>query len=178
MKIVGVGFNKTGTKTLGVCLRHWGLKHMTFNKKVINYWRNGDYASLMQIVDDFDSFEDWPWPLIYEQIDAAFPGSKFILTRRKDSETWFTSLCNHADRTGPTVYREYVYGHSMPHKHKKEHIEVYERHIHSVRKYFEGRPNDLLEVCWEEGDGWAELSTFLGQMSPGIAFPHMGRSER
>ena len=23
MKIVGVGLNKTGTKTLGTCLRHW-----------------------------------------------------------------------------------------------------------------------------------------------------------
>ena len=160
MKVVGIGLNKTGTKTLGACLRKWGLRHATFNEDAFKCWCKDDFASLMKMIEAYDSFEDWPWPLIYREIDTAFPGSKFILTKRKCAETWFYSLCKHADRTGPTVYRERIYGFSMPHMHKKEHLHFYEHHIDSVRAYFKGRSNDLLEVCWEDGDGWDQLASF------------------
>jgi hypothetical protein len=136
---------------------------------------DGDTEELMRWVAEYESFEDWPWPLIYREIDNRFPGTKFLLTRRKDADTWFRSLCRHAERTGPTEIRKQVYGHEMPHGHRDDHVRVYEEHLRSVREYFSDRPDDLLEVCWEEGDGWAVLASFLGFENPGIAFPHENR---
>jgi hypothetical protein len=176
LKVVGIGLNKTGTTSLGECLSYWGLKHISCNQEAFNLWRNGNYTSLMEWVGKYDSFEDWPWPLIYKLIDENFPGTKFILTRRKDADTWFRSLCEHADRTGPTAYRKYIYGHEMPHAHKEHHIQIYQNNLVSIREYFRNRPSDLLEVCWEEGDGWEELSRFLGFECPIVAFPHANKS--
>ena len=113
-KVVGIGLNKTGTSTLGVCLRHWSMKHSSYDVKAFNLWRKRDYDGLLGQVSHFDSFEDWPWPLMYKEIDRAFPGSQFILTRRKDAHTWFESLRKHAELTGPTAFREVIYGYAMP----------------------------------------------------------------
>jgi hypothetical protein len=176
MKIVGVGLNKTGTKTLRTCLLYWGFRHLSYSKDAFDSWRHGRYDDLLALVDAYDSFEDWPWPLIFRQIDEKFPNTKFVLTRRKDAETWFSSLCKHADRTGPTDFRKSIYGFEMPHAHKTEHVQFYENHIESVRNYFRNRPADLLEVCWEEGDQWERLSGFLGFDCPKIPFPHANKS--
>ena len=176
MKVVGVGLIKTGTKTLGVCLRRWGLKHISRDHEAFELWRKGEIETLLRKVGEFDSFEDWPWPLVYREIDREFPGTRFILTRRKDAKTWFRSVCKHAGRTGPTDYRKYVFGHEMPYGREKEHIQFYESHLRSVRAYFKDRPGDLLEVCWEDGSGWAELAAFLGFEPPDAPFPHLNKS--
>lgn len=176
MKIVGVGLNKTGTKTLGTCLRHWHFKHVSFSPMALELWHQNNYEKLLAWVANYDSYEDWPWPLIFRDIDRAFPGSKFILTRRANPEVWFESLCKHAERTGPTIYRKYVYGFEMPHKHKSEHIRYYEGHLQTVREHFKDRPEALLEVCWEEGSGWTELAQFLDRPQPNVPFPHENKS--
>lgn len=176
MKIVGIGLNRTGTTTLGQCMRHWGLRHVSCSREAFDLWREGDTENLLQLIDAHDSFDDWPWPLVYKEIDARYPGTKFILTRRKDPQTWFDSLCKHAVRTGPTDFRRYIYGYDMPQDHAAEHIRYYEAHLEDVRTYFKDRPTDLLEVCWEDGDGWAELAAFLGFEAPNAALPHVNRS--
>jgi hypothetical protein len=178
MKIVGIGLNKTGTKTLRACMRHWQLKHISFCPEAFDLWRNNDYSTLMTWVAAFDSFEDWPWPLMFKEIDRTFPGSRFILTRRRSPDVWFESLCRQADRTGPTIFRKYAYGFEMPHNHKREHIRAYEEHLQSVREHFNDRSEALLEVCWEEGSGWTELARFLGFPRPDISFPHENNSNR
>ncbi len=116
----------------------------------------------MRLVGEYDSFEDWPWPLIYKGIDEAFPEAKFILTTRQCPDVWFASLCRHAERHGPTIFRKLIYGFEMPHSHKREHIHYC-------------NPSKLLEVCWENGDGWEELSNFLALPSPDIPFPHTNK---
>jgi Sulfotransferase domain len=159
-------------------MQHWGLKHMSYSEETFQLWRNRKYRELLAWMKQYSSFEDWPWPLFYKEIDQAFPGTRFVLTRRRNAEIWFKSLCKHAEQTGPTDFRKYIYGYEMPHYHKEEHIKFYENHLQSVRNHFKGRPHDLLEVCWEEGDGWDELSLFLGLQRPGIPFPHANRSPR
>jgi len=175
MKFVGVGLNKTGTTTLGVCFRYWGLSHISVNREAFQMWLNGDMVSLLRIVCKFDCFEDWPWPLIYKEIDKAFPDSKYILTRRKDPKTWFTSLSKHAERTGPKGFRQHIYGYEMPHQHEIEYIQFYNNHLKSVSSYFKDRPDDFLEVCWEDGHGWKELAQFIGFKPPNIPFPHANK---
>jgi len=175
MKIIGVGLNRTGTGTLDACFRHWGLRHASWSPEAFALWRQRRFDEITAIMRNFDSFADWPWPLIYPEIDLRFPGSKFILTRRKDPQTWFRSLCRHADRTGPTEFRTHIYGFAMPHGHEAEHIAFYNEHLRAVRAYFRGR-EDFLEVCWEEGDGWQILSTFLGFECPKLPFPQVNPS--
>lgn len=176
MKIVCIGLNKTGTMSLGACLRTWGLHHLSFSNEAFDLWQEKNIEGLLSMADRFDSFEDWPWPLIYREFDQRFSGSKFILTRRLNADTWFASLCKHAARTGPTRFREAIYGYAMPEGHKEQHVRFYQDHLTAVRRYFLDRPDDLLEVCWEEGDGWEKLSSFLGLPDPGVPFPHMYKS--
>lgn len=170
MKIFGIGLNKTGTKTLGECLKFLGCNHLNYNELACSLWVEGDLNGLQEIASAYDSFEDWPWGLVYAAMDQAFPGSRFILTTRISAEAWYESLCHHARKVGPTRIRKAAYGHYMPQGHKDEHIAFYERHNASVRAHFAGRPGALLEVCWERGDGWEQLCPFLGKEVPSRPF--------
>ncbi|MEM7342910.1 MAG: sulfotransferase family protein [Chloroflexota bacterium] len=178
MKVVGIGLNKTGTKTLRECLSHWGYeKHLTFDLDSFHLYQQGDYEALWETMRAYDSFEDWPWPLMYKEIDAQFPGTKFILTTRKNPEVWFTSLCKMAVRIGAlNDFEQYIYGYAMPHGHKAEHIEFYEAHNRAVEEHFKDRPEQLLKVCWENGDGWQALADFLEKPIPDQPFPHINKS--
>ncbi|MGF1572832.1 MAG: sulfotransferase [Sumerlaeia bacterium] len=175
MKIIGVGLNKTGTTTLGQCLKFWGNTHCSWSTPAFELWRDNKHAELIEFARNYTSFEDWPWPLIYRELDEAFPGSKFILTRRSTPEVWFESLCLHAERTGPTEFRRVIYGYAMPHEHAEHHIHIYLKHNQAVRDYFAPRPQDFLEVCWEEGDEWSGLAKFLGKKIPNRLFPHANK---
>jgi hypothetical protein len=177
-KVIGIGLNKTGTKTLAACLRHWGYRHRALNQQDYDLWAEGRVPELMRRMREWDSFEDWPWPLVYEAVDLAWPGSQFLLTRRSSPEVWFQSLCKHAEHTGPTWVRERIYGSPMPQGHQAAHTEVYQAHLEAVRSHFSERPAQLLEVCWEEGDGWASLGGFLKRDVPDQPFPHRNRSQR
>lgn len=177
-KIVGVGLNRTGTTTLGVCLKHFGYRHTSMHEQAFELFRKGDMSGLMALVSRYDSFEDWPWPLIFRQIDEAYPDSKFILTKRDTAETWFKSISKLAELFGPTEIRRYIYGHAMPHEHKSEYIEYYNRHNKIVEEYFSDKPGKLLVVSWDNGDGWNELCPFLDQEVPDAPFPHVNRSDR
>jgi hypothetical protein len=114
--------------------------------------------------------------LIYPRLDARYPGSKFILTTRRDSETWIRSMQRHALVMGPKEHRKLAYGAVMPFGHEKEYVARYEQHNREVREYFRDRPADLLEVCWETGSGWKEVCAFLDRPVPEIPFPHENRA--
>jgi hypothetical protein len=172
MKIFGIGLNKTGTKTLGECFKVFGFNNKSFDMGLLLEVSRGNLDGVFNAIDMFDSFEDWPWPLLYKQLDIIYKDAKFILTVRKDPQTWFESLCRHAERTGPTEARKIAYNHEMPHKHEADHIQIYNRHNEEVGNYFFGREGKLLRICWEDGDGWGELAHFLNLPIPVIPFPH------
>ncbi len=176
MKIAGIGWHKTGTTTLCHCMREFGFDHRSWEPDDFELWRHGDLESLMGIAAEHESCDDFPWPFLFRELDERFPGTKFILTLRKDPETWFGSICKHADRTGPLEYREWVYGRAMPHADPERFLAAYNGHNAAVRDHFRDRPGDLLEVCWENGDGWLELAAFLGRDVPAREFPHANRS--
>jgi len=172
MKVIGVGLNKTGTSTLAACFRFWKLRHISFSPEHFDYWSAGSQGKLMQAVSNYESFENWPWALLYKEIFNSFEDAKFILTRRSSPEVWYESLLAHSFSTGPTRFRESIYGYPMPHDFKEQHLAFYLSHNQAVRDFFKDFPGTLLEVCWEEGDGWGELANFLCLPSPTIKFPH------
>ena len=177
-KIFGIGLNKTGTTTLGACGKVLGLKCTGSDRRLLEDWvLRDDFSRIDQKVAKYDLFQDWPWPLVYKALDESYPGSKFILTVRKSDEVWYESLKRHSLRTSPTRHcRELAYGYNYPHKYKQEHLDFYNRHNQDVREYFKGRSSDLLEVCWEKGDGFKELCAFLGLEDPGVPIPHSNKS--
>ena len=176
MKVFGIGMNKTGTTTLGECLRTLGYRHTSYDLELLRCLHCGDLEPIFAVTDQFDSFEDWPWPLIYKELDERYPGSRFILTTRKSTSVWMRSLLKHAERTGPTEMREIVYGHAMPRGNEAAHTEKYESHNAAVREYFRDRPLQFLEICWENGDGWTELCRILDKPIPDMPLPHANRS--
>lgn len=179
MKVFGVGLNKTGTTTLAACMERLGFKHTSCNLELTRCVEKNDLEPIFHHADQYESFEDWPWPLVYEAMDERYKDAKFILTRRRNPEKWFDSLNRHALRTGPTEYRQIAYGHTMPIGHKRSHVETYLRHNQAVRDHFKDRPNKLVEICWEEGDGWNKMCKFLNVETPNEALPHKnkGRSQ-
>lgn len=182
-KVIGIGLNKTGTKTMAHYLRAWGYRHRTYDSNTVKaspsfeLYSAGEIDALMEIVASFDSFEDWPWPLLYREIDERFPDARFVLTKRSSAETWYRSLCNMAVRIGPLpLYEKAVYGSSMPQGRKAEHIRIYEEHNRAVEAHFEGRPGKLLTLAWGEGNEPAKLAAFLGLDDVDTEPAHVNRS--
>ncbi|BAU50345.1 hypothetical protein SVA_3811 [Sulfurifustis variabilis] len=176
MKVVGIGFGKTGTSTLATCLRQFGFRHKTWDKRLYDAYARGDLRPINEALEAHDSFDDWPWPVLYREIDARYPGSKFILTVRKDPETWLRSLETHARRRADRTRIWRIYGLEPDHFDSAKVRQRYLQHIDEVHAYFKDRPRDFLEVCWEAGDGWDKLAAFLEMPLPQMPFPHAYRT--
>lgn len=176
-RIFGIGLNKTGTTTLGQCGKILGYRTTSCDKSLLeDVMLRNDFTRVHKIASQFDLFEDWPWPLIYKELDLMFPGSKFILTTRKNGEAWLNSLKKYSIKKNPWDHcRKLAYGYNFPHKHEQEHLEIYKKHNDSVRSYFKGRDNDFIEICWEKGDGFEKLCNFLGRDIPDIPLPHANK---
>lgn len=177
MKVIGVGLNKTGTSTLKTCMYQWGFKHISYDLDAFKAYRNKDWKYLWKITDVHDSFENWPWALMYEQMYEWYPDAKFLLTVRKDAETWFKSLSNHGKRMGPLVdYEQYIYGYAIPDDNQAAHLRFYQEHNAAVEAFFTDKPGQLMKLCWENGDGWPQLGRFLNLAPPATEFPHANKT--
>lgn len=177
-KIFGIGLNKTGTTTLEECGKILGLRCAGCDIRLLkDFVLRKDFSRVKHAVKHHDLFQDWPWPLMYEQLDEMFPGSKFILTVRKSEEKWIESLKKHAMRKHHRKHcRKLVYGFNFPHGHEKEHMEFYRKHNDDVRSHFRGREADFIELCWENGDGFDRLCKFLNCEVPDQPLPHANKS--
>ena len=169
-KVFGIGLNKTGTSSLGRFFEKYGYKmHEDYSCIKINMafdLRNNinmDKATLLlDIVDNYDVFEDWPWPLVYKQCLEKYPDAKFVLTIRADAEEWFRSLYYHCKKLGPTKQIKSVYGHYTPNQEtKKDFIEYYKHHNANVVQFFKDKPGKLLILSTETDD--TEKSNILAK---------------
>jgi hypothetical protein len=179
MKVFGIGLNKTGTTTLGKALEILGFQdHVSCRSDLVKVWsKGGDLSPVFQVADQSNNFEDWPWPLVYRELYERYDEARFILTLRDSAETWHRSLCKHARRKGPSENRKLIYGHYMPHDFKEADISFYNQHNESVRTFFaKNGPEKLLEVCWENGDGWEALCSFLEVEVPAQPFPRLNQA--
>jgi hypothetical protein len=183
-KVFGIGFHKTGTTSLGVAFEHLGyhvchgaspLRAALGHRLMMHMLHDGYLKPIMRVAARYDAFEDNPWFLLYRELDRQFGGGKFILTIRDESR-WLESATRYFGGTQSDL-RVWIYGVGHPAGHEQRWLDRYRRHNDDVKDYFRDRPNDLLVVDWERGDGWAELSAFLGRSipSPAPAFPHVTR---
>lgn len=172
-KVFCIGFQKTGTTSLYAALECLGYRTAAV---VGRDWSAERLAAegagaCIATARDFDAAQDMPWPIFFRDLDAAFPGSKFVLTVR-DPDRWFASIEGHFGANEGEM-QAFVYGRdaSAPAGARTRYLETLAAHEAAVRAHFAGRPNDLLVMDLEAGDGWKELCGFLGVAVPAEPFP-------
>ena len=94
-KIFCVGRNKTGTTSLEQALRgfNYRLGNQRQGELLLDDWARRDFRRIAQLAASADAFQDTPFslPFTYQTLDAAFPGSKLILTLRSSPQDWYES---------------------------------------------------------------------------------------
>lgn len=174
-KIFVVGAPKTGTTSAGDALRRLGYDVLSWPMyRLFNCLQTRDLDALRRAVDAHDAFEDLPFTVLYKVLDAAYPGSRFILTIRRD-ERWIRSMVSY-NGVWPDASRRFLMGYGAPGGFEAEHLDWYRRHKADVISHFAGRPDQLLIVDWESGDGWPQLAGFLGCAVPDQPFPHFKKT--
>lgn len=182
-RIFGIGMHKTATTSLhhaaeilGFSSGHWKNAHWA---KAI--WREMNTDGSSPTLEKCYALCDLPITLLYRKLDAAYPGSKFVLTVR-DEASWLKSVRNHyspeynpqqpywaADPFTDIIHTK-LYGQST--FDAEICLRVYREHNAAVLEYFADRPNDLL-VLHHTGEGkeWEKLCPFLNVSIPDVEYP-------
>lgn len=169
-KIFCIGFHKTGTTSLAEALELLGYRVTGPNGVGDPDIATNALKMALGLVPLYDAFQDNPWPILFRELDAAFPGSRFILTERPP-EAWIRSVVNHFGSRS-TPMRQWIYGEGAPSGNEALYLSRYNAHNEAVLAYFAGRPGDLLRLPITAGAGWTELCAFLGHAVPRRPFPH------
>jgi hypothetical protein len=174
-KIFGIGANKTATSSLTEALEklgyrtsHWSHHHDICKQLIKNNFN-------FKFLNKFDAATDLPIPSIFDQLDIAYPNSKFILTIR-DVDKWIQSEEKHHRNLQDPIFEVFLMYGSWTYN-KDLFIKNYQEHNEKVKEYFKDRPEDLLIMDITKGDGWEKLCPFLGKDVPDSAFPFLNRSK-
>ncbi|MCF8266989.1 MAG: hypothetical protein K9I69_02815 [Ignavibacteriales bacterium] len=189
-KVFVIGFNKTGTTSMYHLLKDFGFKlgdQTTAEMLTLDLKSDHFLDRLVRYCKTADAFQDIPFSMrhLYKDLDAAFPGSKFILTVRDNGEQWFNSVRSfHTKKFSsdpsrpPTIndlrsslyrYEGFPYDviqlqHNIPEDKMyvmEEYVSRYENHIGEVEKYFAGREKDLLKINVGKDEDFTRLTNFL-----------------
>lgn len=173
MKIFGIGLNKTGTSTLGAAGELLGLRAKSWDAALFrDTMIEGRRELLWRAIDEFDLFNDFPYPLLYPEIAERYPDAKFVLTRRASPEAWLSSLKAHAMRASlSSRTHRVVYGLQYPHGFEQSFLDYYACHNAAARQFFAGRHEAFLEICWEEEADLSRFAAFVGRDAPATALP-------
>jgi hypothetical protein len=162
VKVFGIGLPKTGNHSLVEAMSILGFraKHFPESDQEI---ADNDFSCGNPIVAE------------YRMLDRRYPGSKFVMMQRDDA-SWLRSIRAHMNRKPVDTLRPSrrdlrlkLYGTISPTDaqllaHKREHEA-------DVRRYFDGRCADLLDLAIVNGEGWARLCPFLNSPVLDRAFP-------
>ena len=174
-KIFCIGFQKTGTTSLGKALEILGynvcgpvgVTNPDIDEKAL-IWA-------LERVRRYDAFKDNPWPLLYKELDFLCPGSKFILTTRSP-RSWIKSMYRYFG-SYEAAAEVWIYGGvGTPVKNRHRFVKRYKQHNREVRAYFKNRPDDFLEIDFSKGHDWKEICDFLGDDMPAVPFPRSNKS--
>lgn len=173
-KVFCIGFHKTGTTSLEKALELLGYRVTGPNGTKDPDIASKVYDMADELVQQYDAFQDNPWPVIYREMDEKYPGSRFILTMRSP-ESWINSQVRDFGLR-ETPMRQWIYGVGCPEGNEDVYVARYERHNREVLEYFRDRPDDLLVMDLPGGDGWPKLCGFLDEPVPDEPFPHANKA--
>jgi hypothetical protein len=202
IKIFCIGAAKTGTTSLGAFFERLGFAvgDQRTGELLVHEWAKRNFAPIIAFARTAQVFQDIPFalPFTFQALDQAFPGSKFILSVRRDAEEWYGSLTRFATQlvgkgrlpTGddlkafPYHHKGWafevatlIYGVSEDDPfNKAPFIKAYESHIDAVTEYFRHRPESLLRINVAAADAAERIMTFLQMPYRGEAMPHLNRT--
>lgn len=168
-KVFCIGYNKTGTTSLGKSLGLLGFKNSSFNRKVWRkFYKQGKIEKVIQFTARFESFDDLPWlkedmiPLL----DQRFPGSKFIYLER-DEASWKQS------------YQKWTHSVTGNTPDAEQGWAGYLKHREFVLDYFKDASSDsFLTLTIKDPQGLEKLGNFLGRKAPQAGFPHFNKTQK
>lgn len=170
-KVFCLGFNKTGTTTLGKSFEMLGYRNCSFNEQVYHFYEAGEIDKVLEYAALYDSFDDRPWFLedMIPILDKTFPNSKFVYLKREE-EAWKKSL----NAWMIKVFGEYP----SQYPNLEEALELYRNHEKFVLNYFKHRSEkDFIVLDVRDEKGFQKLATFLGKKTMQEAFPHHNKTE-
>lgn len=177
-KVFVIGLSKTGTTSFGNALQILGYKKLGWkdirSRHLVHSYVNNELGPIIDQTKYYDAFEDLPWPRLYQQMAEMYPDSKFILSLRKDDETWLNSMRRHVMR-GRWIPYTHFYGADTFQGNEITILQSYQNHTQAVRDFFRDKPDRYLELKVDDGDAnWEPLCNFLGcagDIVPASAFP-------
>lgn len=202
-KIFCIGYNKTGTTSLGKALYELGIiiAPQKPAEILINDWGDDEYKNIIKFCKEYQCFQDVPFSLTdsYKYLDKAFPNSKFILTVRDTPDQWYNSIRNFHSKlfgTGghpPTkedlLTANYVYSGWMwdfmkigygvldgDVYNKTLLVNSYNLHNESAKDYFKGKSNQYIEINLSERESYKRLCDFLNIQSVKTEFPSVNKT--
>ncbi len=188
-RIFGIGLTRTGTTSLTSALDILGYRTFHFpaddatRERVMTLLADDGQRLRLPILERIDVLTDTPVSATFEALDAAYPGSKFILTTR-DTRSWLEScdqlwaswatpyLLEHGDEPLAAYIRaihEDLYGGAT--FDRARFSAAFDGYHERVRSHFRDRPGDLLSIDICSGEGWDPLCRFLNLPHPSARFP-------
>jgi hypothetical protein len=166
-RIFGVGVHRTGTSSVARALSILGFRtsHWSRHEQIMADVQAGNYR--LRVMESLDAVLDFPIPVLYRELDAAFPGSRFILTVR-DQREWLASAEEHT--RSRSLLPEEVMFYGADTFNGDEALNRYREHNQRVIDHFSGRPN-LLVLDVSAGEGWERLAPFCDRPVPALPFP-------
>jgi hypothetical protein len=201
LQVIGVGLHRTGSMSVKAALERLGFGPCYHGMEALRRARDGDHwlaafesggdVDWSVIFDGYRATMDWPTVYFWEQLAAAYPAAKILLTER-DPESWWSS---HAEmfRTGAALEQELTdeqrqwaeesgfgrmqaaLGTVAPaifdgQVFDKAHcLRVFARHYERVRQTV---PAERL-LAYRVQEGWEPLCRFLGVEVPDEPFPRV-----
>lgn len=159
-RVLCVGFQKTGTSSLGVALRRLGFSHYGYDPDFFAALQRGEIGRCVDFAAHFDSLDDLPWshPTFIEAFRQRFPGARYVMLLR-DEASWLRSYFNYF---GPRLTRE-------------EALDRLRTHNARVESLLAGEPHVLrMRICG--GEGYDTLCPFLGIEPLQAPFPWVNRT--
>ena len=165
-KVFCIGYNKTGTTTIGKSLELLGYRNTSFNQNIFEAYKNNEIEKVLQYTAKFDSADDLPWlsEKMIPLLDKTFPHSKFIYLER-DEESWKKSL---------KKWRKKVFGDEPD---LELQFAAFKAHEKFVKDYFTNREGiDLIVLDIKDEEGMLKLAKFLGKKTEAKKFPHFNKT--
>jgi len=170
-KIFCIGLGKTGLVSMSIILDHIGYQHMIGPITEGLVWKElNQLERLWKIIDENESFSDFPYPYLYKELYHRYPEAKFILTTRNSAEEWLVSLKKHNMRNGPTSSHLLAYGCYSPEGHDADLLNLYETHISETSDFFSDNEN-FLQINLAEQNAKEKLEKFLNVDLNGYILP-------
>jgi hypothetical protein len=193
LEVMGAGFGRTGTHSLGLALEKLGfgpcysMHEVARNPGHCEIWNHAMDGKPIDRVSFFHSYKsavEWPSVAFFDEILQQFPTALVILTMR-DPEAWYESAANAIfealelsaynpdpeKRESSGVSRRLILERTFGGRYWDKHhaLEVYQEHIdHVIREV----PKERL-LQFEVKEGWEPLCKFLGKRVPNEPFPRM-----